>query len=104
MLGPFLEAYNRGVLGTVRWNTIDITASTWLHVTGLKGETLHVYTDTGSHAVTWTPYVLPSPWSWYKLELALPTAHASKDAAVWAVDMHTMGKGAVWVNGHMLGR
>jgi len=106
--GPFLEQWTRGLLGAITWGNTDVTNNTWLHNVGLKGESLQLWTDQGVNRVTWANYTISSPFQWYTFNLATPnptpTPTGGTDPPVWALDMHGMGKGLVWVNGYMLGR
>ncbi|XP_066382457.1 beta-galactosidase 4-like [Miscanthus floridulus] len=66
---------------------------------GLKGESLGLHTVTGSSAVEWAGPGGKQPLTWHK---ALFNAPAGSDPV--ALDMGSMGKGQMWVNGHHAGR
>jgi hypothetical protein len=66
---------------------------------GLKGEALSLYTLAGSSSVQWGTASLKQPLTWYK---ALFNAPGGNDPL--ALDMSSMGKGLMWINGQGIGR
>ncbi|KAL9254475.1 Beta-galactosidase 12-like protein [Drosera capensis] len=106
-VGVHFETWNEGVLGPVTLSglnqgTRDLTWQTWSYQIGMKGEKLGLNTLSGSYSVEWTGGGLLSqnqPLTWYKTTFDAP---AGTDPM--ALDMNTMGKGQVWVNGQSIGR
>ncbi|KAJ1433408.1 Glycoside hydrolase, family 35 [Sesbania bispinosa] len=69
---------------------------------GLKGEALNLHTVSGSTSVEWVQGSLlakKQPLTWYKTTFSTP---AGNDPL--ALDMSSMGKGQVWINGRSIGR
>ncbi|KAG2407523.1 Beta-galactosidase protein [Vigna angularis] len=69
---------------------------------GLKGEALNLNTVSGSSSVEWVEGSLlakKQPLTWYKTTFSTP---AGNDPL--ALDMISMGKGQVWINGKSIGR
>ncbi|XP_051152591.1 beta-galactosidase-like isoform X2 [Andrographis paniculata] len=105
--GLHFETWNAGVLGPVMLRglnegTRDLSKGRWSYKVGLKGETLGLNTITGSSSVEWTQGSFLSqnrPLTWYKT-----TFDAPKGDDPVALDMSSMGKGEVWVNGQSIGR
>lgn len=108
--GARFEVAPKGVRGRVYINGVDIAmvsvpGSGWKHVKGLKGEVDGVY-KVGSNQWVDSPSqsVESSGMNWYRLQFpaSLVSTFNSYDALV--LDMSSMTKGFVWVNGHNLGR
>ncbi|KAL5670375.1 hypothetical protein ACJX0J_022596, partial [Zea mays] len=103
--GDHFELWNVGVLGPVTLSGLnegkrDLSHQRWIYQVGLKGESLGLHTVTGSSAVEWAgPGGGTQPLTWHK---ALFNAPAGSDPV--ALDMGSMGKGQVWVNGRHAGR
>ncbi|KAF5735934.1 beta-galactosidase 13-like [Tripterygium wilfordii] len=77
---------------------------TWFFVNslqvGLDGEKLHVFTHKGSHSVNWTEAQRQGPaLTWYKAYFDAPEGNEPV-----VIDMKTMSKGMVWINGKSIGR
>ncbi|XP_041998877.1 beta-galactosidase-like [Salvia splendens] len=106
-VGLHYERWNEGVLGPVTLNglnagTRDLTKQKWSYKTGLRGESLSLGTVTGSSSVEWVQGSLlaqKQPLTWYKATFEAP---GGEDPL--AVDMMSMGKGEVWINGQSIGR
>ncbi|XP_058723279.1 beta-galactosidase-like [Vicia villosa] len=106
-VGLHYETWNVGVLGPVTLKglnegTRDLSKQKWSYKTGLKGESLNLHTTTGSSSVKWTQGSFLSkkqPLTWYKTTFSAP---AGNDPL--ALDMSSMGKGEIWVNGKSIGR
>ncbi|XP_068664980.1 beta-galactosidase 13-like [Aristolochia californica] len=79
--------------------TLDLSLNGWGHKVGLKGEKLRVYTQGGSHRVEWTQASGNVTLVWYKRYFDAPAGDEPL-----ALDMSSMGKGMVWVNGQSIGR
>uniref|UniRef100_A0A0D9YPE1 Beta-galactosidase n=1 Tax=Oryza glumipatula TaxID=40148 RepID=A0A0D9YPE1_9ORYZ len=103
-VGNHFENWNVGVLGPVTLSSLnggtkDLSHQKWTYQVGLKGETLGLHTVTGSSAVEWGGPGGYQPLTWHK---AFFNAPAGNDPV--ALDMGSMGKGQLWVNGHHVGR
>ena len=94
----------KGIVGKVIFNGVDVTNQKWLHRSKLTGEILQVFTDDGSKQVNWdsdlTKYANTS-LTWFK--------------AIFTVEQYSMdyslllhlvgfGRGHFYVNGVDLGR
>ncbi|KAA8538158.1 hypothetical protein F0562_027766 [Nyssa sinensis] len=69
---------------------------------GLKGEALSLHTVSGSSSVEWVEGSLlaqKQPLTWYKT-----TFNAPEGNDPLALDMNSMGKGLIWINGENIGR
>ncbi|CAN8268131.1 unnamed protein product [Cochlearia groenlandica] len=106
--GLHYETWNTGVLGPeltlkgVNSGTWDMSKWKWSYKIGTKGEDLSLHTGTRSSSVEWlkgSVVVIKQPLTWYKSSFDKPVGDEPL-----ALDMNTMGKGQVWVNGHNIGR
>ncbi|KAG7984075.1 hypothetical protein I3843_04G138800 [Carya illinoinensis] len=106
-VGLHFEKWNAGVLGPVMLKglnegTRDLSKQNWSYKIGLKGEALSLHTVSGSSSVEWVEGSLlarQQPLTWYKTSFRTPEG---SDAL--ALDMNSMGKGQIWINGHSIGR
>ncbi|XP_014516386.1 beta-galactosidase 1 [Vigna radiata var. radiata] len=106
-VGPHFERWNAGVLGPITLSGLnegrrDLTWQKWSYKVGLKGEALNLHSLSGSSSVEWLQGYLVSrrqPLTWYKTTFDAPVG-----VAPLALDMASMGKGQVWINGQNLGR
>ncbi|KAJ4831119.1 hypothetical protein Tsubulata_010635 [Turnera subulata] len=106
-VGLHFETWNAGVLGPVTLQglnagTLDLSGWKWSYKVGLKGEGFNLHTASGSASVEWAEGSLlaqKQPLTWYKTSFNAP---AGNDPL--ALDMGSMGKGQVWVNGRSIGR
>ncbi|XP_020224994.1 beta-galactosidase 1 [Cajanus cajan] len=106
-VGPHFERWNAGVLGPITLSGLnegkrDLTWQKWSYKVGLKGEALNLHSLSGSSSVEWLQGYLVSrrqPLTWYKTTFDAPAG-----VAPLALDMASMGKGQVWINGQSLGR
>ncbi|RHN64643.1 putative beta-galactosidase [Medicago truncatula] len=106
-VGVHFETWNAGVLGPVTLKglnegTRDLSQQKWSYKIGLKGETLKLPTVSGSSSVQWVQgpsLAKRQPLTWYKTAFRTP---AGNDPL--ALDMSSMGKGQVWINGRNIGR
>ncbi|KAK7310538.1 hypothetical protein RJT34_08104 [Clitoria ternatea] len=80
---------------------LDLSANTWTHKAGIKGEDFKVFTEDGSKKVKWTPLMSATPraLSWYKTRFATP-----EGTGPIAIRMTGMEKGMIYVNGKSIGR
>ncbi|OIT39414.1 PREDICTED: beta-galactosidase-like [Nicotiana attenuata] len=106
-VGLHFETWNTGVLGPVTLSglnegTRDLTIQRWSYKVGLKGESLSFHTSTGGSSVEWVEGSLLAqrqPLTWYKATFDAPEGNDPV-----ALDMVSMGKGQIWVNGEGVGR
>ncbi|OMO67301.1 hypothetical protein CCACVL1_20626 [Corchorus capsularis] len=106
-VGVHFETWNAGVLGPVTLKglnegTRDLSKQKWSYKIGLKGEALSLHTVTGSSSVEWVEgslLVKKQPMTWYKT-----TFNAPGGSEPVALDMSSMGKGQIWINGQSIGR
>ncbi|XP_059641301.1 beta-galactosidase-like [Cornus florida] len=106
-IGPHFETWNAGVLGPVSLNGLnegrrDLSWQKWSYKIGLEGEGLSLHSLSGSSSVEWIDGYLVSqkqPLTWYKTTFNAPPGNEPL-----ALDMGSMGKGQVWINGQSVGR
>ncbi|RDX81515.1 Beta-galactosidase 1 [Mucuna pruriens] len=106
-VGPHFETWNAGVLGPISLNGLnegrrDLTWQKWSYKVGLEGEILSLHSLSGNSPVEWIQGSLVSrrqPLTWYKTTFDAPAG-----SSPLALDMGSMGKGQVWLNGQSLGR
>nr|CAB3446125.1 unnamed protein product [Digitaria exilis] len=102
--GNHFESWNVGVLGPVTLSGLnegkrDLSHQKWTYQVGLKGESLGLHTVTGSSSVEWAGLGGKQPLTWHKAFFNAPAGSLPV-----ALDMGSMGKGQLWVNGHHAGR
>ncbi|CAL5373933.1 unnamed protein product [Camellia sinensis] len=106
-IGPHFETWNAGVLGPVSLNGLnegrrDLSWQNWSYKIGLKGEALSLHSLSGSSSVEWVEGSLLAQrqsLTWYKT-----TFNAPDGDEPLALDMDSMGKGQIWLNGQSVGR
>ncbi|XP_030549547.1 beta-galactosidase 5-like isoform X1 [Rhodamnia argentea] len=107
-IGSHFETWSTGILGPVTLEGLeegnkDLSWQKWLYKVGLKGESMTLYSPSSIQSVDWTRESLVSvkqqPLTWYKAYFDAPEGDEPL-----ALDMGSMGKGQVWVNGQSLGR
>ncbi|MFQ6642638.1 hypothetical protein Gotur_017234 [Gossypium turneri] len=106
-VGTHFETWNVGVLGPVTLKglnegTRDLSKQKWSYKIGLKGEALKLYTVAGSSSVEWvegSQLVKKQPMTWYKTTFDAPGGNEPL-----GLDMSSMGKGQLWINGQSIGR
>ncbi|TYI59902.1 hypothetical protein E1A91_D10G068300v1 [Gossypium mustelinum] len=106
-VGPHFETWNAGVLGPVTLNGLnegrrDLSWQKWSYKIGLKGEALNLLSLSGSSSVEWAQRSFVSqrqPLTWYKTTFNAPAGNSPL-----ALDMGSMGKGQIWINGKSIGR
>ncbi|GAU34773.1 hypothetical protein TSUD_205770, partial [Trifolium subterraneum] len=106
-VGVHFETWNVGVLGPVTLKglnegTRDLSRQKWSYKIGLEGEALKLHTLSGSTKVRWAEgslLAIRKPLTWYKTSFRTP---AGNDPL--ALDMSSMVKGQVWINGRNIGR
>lgn len=102
--GTHYESWNYGVLGPVVLNGLneggrDLSMERWTYQIGLKGEALKLHSLSGISSVEWGEATKEKPLTWYKAFFDAPEGNDPL-----ALDMSSMGKGIVWINGHNIGR
>ncbi|KAB5561359.1 hypothetical protein DKX38_006316 [Salix brachista] len=106
--GPRFETWSTGILGPVTLHGLDegrrdLTWQKWSYKVGLKGEDMNLESRKSISSVDWVQGSLVAgkqqPLTWYKAYFNSP-----KGDDPLAVDMSSMGKGQVWINGHSIGR
>ncbi|CAN6216503.1 unnamed protein product [Urochloa humidicola] len=102
--GTHYETWNVGVLGPVTLSGLnegkrDLSNQKWTYQIGLHGESLGIYSASGSSSVQWGGAAGNQPLTWHKAYFNAPAGGAPV-----ALDMGSMGKGQAWVNGHHIGR
>ncbi|XP_074353495.1 beta-galactosidase-like isoform X2 [Apium graveolens] len=106
-IGPHFGAWNAGVLGPVTLDGLnegirDLTLQNWSYKVGLNGEALSLHSQGGNSTTEWAGGSLVAqdqPLTWYKTTFDAPDG----DQPI-ALDMNTMGKGQIWINGRSIGR
>ncbi|CAN1785826.1 Beta-galactosidase 1 [Linum perenne] len=106
-VGPHFETWNAGILGPVTLNGLndgrwDLSWQKWTYKIGLKGEDMSLHSLSGSSSVEWAEGAVVSerqPLMWYKTTFSAPAGNSPL-----ALDMGSMGKGQVWINGQSVGR
>nr|KJB65167.1 hypothetical protein B456_010G082900 [Gossypium raimondii] len=107
-VGTHFETWNVGVLGPVTLKglnegTRDLSKQKWSYKQiGLKGEALKLHTVAGSSSVEWvegSQLVKKQPMTWYKTTFDAPGGNEPL-----GLDMSSMGKGQLWINGQSIGR
>ncbi|KAM7483837.1 hypothetical protein LguiB_008420 [Lonicera macranthoides] len=106
-IGPHFETWNAGVLGPVSLYGLnegrrDLSWQKWSYKVGLEGEALSLHSLSRSAPVEWIDGYLVAqkqPLTWYKTTFNAPAGNEPL-----ALDMGSMGKGQVWINGQSIGR
>lgn len=105
-VGVHYETWNTGIVGPVVLHGLDVgsrdlTWQTWSYQVGLKGEQMNLNSLEGASSVEWMQGSLlaQAPLSWYRAYFDTPTGDEPL-----ALDMGSMGKGQIWINGQSIGR
>lgn len=106
-VGVHYETMDAGILGPITLSglnggTWDLTKQKWSYKVGLKGESSGLHNFGGGSSVQWvegSSVAQKQPLSWYKTTFDAP---AGNDPL--ALDMSSMGKGQMWINGQSFGR
>ncbi|XP_059431859.1 beta-galactosidase 12-like [Corylus avellana] len=106
-IGLHFDTWNAGVLGPITLEGVndgkwDLSRWKWSHKKGLEGESLGVFSFKGTSSVRWaggSSLAIKRPLTWYKTNFETPGGNEPL-----ALDMISMGKGEVWVNGQSIGR
>ncbi|WJX09272.1 Beta-galactosidase 5 [Trifolium repens] len=106
--GIHFESWKTGITGPVLLHGLDrgqkdLTGQKWSYQVGLKGETMNLVSPNGVSSVDWVRTSLASQnqpqLKWHKAYFNAPDG-----VEPLALDMSSMGKGQVWVNGQSIGR
>ncbi|XP_023006918.1 beta-galactosidase 3-like [Cucurbita maxima] len=106
--GPHFEMREMGVLGPVAIHgldkgTMDLSRQTWSYKVGLEGEAMNLGSLSTIPAVDWvwdsSVQENTQPLTWYKAYFNAPEGDEPL-----ALDMSSMQKGQVWINGKNIGR
>ncbi|KAG6588039.1 hypothetical protein SDJN03_16604, partial [Cucurbita argyrosperma subsp. sororia] len=106
-VGLYFDTWNVGVLGPVtlkglQEGTRDMSGYKWSYKVGLRGELMNLHSVRGSNSVRWAKgkwLVEKEPLTWYRTTFITPGGNEPL-----ALDLSTMGKGQIWVNGRSIGR
>ncbi|XP_059656330.1 beta-galactosidase 6 isoform X2 [Cornus florida] len=103
--GPFLESRFAGLtkveIQCSKEGTFNFTNQEWGYQVGMLGEKLQIYNDQNLSNVAWSKTKISTnqPFTWYKTVFDRPKGNDPV-----ALDLSTMGKGEVWINGQSIGR
>ncbi|GAA0173395.1 galactosidase [Lithospermum erythrorhizon] len=107
-VGGHFESWNTGIVGPVVLYGLDqgkrdLSRAKWTYQVGLKGESMDLAFPGRFSAANWMQGSLiaqrQQPLTWHKTYFNAPDGDEPL-----ALDMSSMGKGQVWINGHSLGR
>ncbi|KAL1567927.1 Beta-galactosidase 3 [Salvia divinorum] len=107
-VGGHYESWNTGILGPVALlgldrGKLDLSWAKWTYQVGLKGEAMDLVSPNSFSSVEWMQGSLiaqkQQPLTWHKAYFEAPDGDEPL-----ALDMSSMGKGQLWVNGQSLGR
>ncbi|KDP33830.1 hypothetical protein JCGZ_07401 [Jatropha curcas] len=106
-VGVHFDTWSAGILGPVTLTglnkgTLDLTKWEWSYKVGLKGEDLDLPNPAGSASGNWVQgaqLAKNQPLTWYKTTFDAPAGNEPL-----ALDMISMGKGQMYVNGASIGR
>ncbi|KAJ9559973.1 hypothetical protein OSB04_005133 [Centaurea solstitialis] len=107
-VGMHFEARDTGILGPVSLDgldhgTTDLSTARWTYKVGLNGEMKNLISPNGISSVEWSGVSLVNraqqPLKWYKAYFDAPEGNDPL-----ALDMKSMIRGQVWINGQSIGR
>ncbi|KAK8601310.1 hypothetical protein V6N12_051147 [Hibiscus sabdariffa] len=106
-VGRHYETWKTGIIGVflngLDHGKKDLTWQKWSYQVGLKGEAMNLVSPDGVSSVEWIRVSLTAQsqqsMTWYKAYFDAPAG-----TEPLALDMRSMGKGQVWINGQSLGR
>lgn len=107
-VGGHFESWNTGILGPVVLHgldqgKLDLSWERWTYQVGLKGESMNLASPNGISTVEWMDSKIAvqdqQPLMWHKAYFDAPEGKEPL-----ALDMQSMGKGQVWINGESIGR
>ncbi|PIN14033.1 Beta-galactosidase [Handroanthus impetiginosus] len=106
--GHRFETWSTGVLGPVVLHGLDhgirdLSWQKWSYKVGLKGEAMNLASPSKASSVDWLKESFAAhkqqPLTWYKAYFNAPRGNEPL-----ALDLQSMGKGQVWINGQSIGR
>ncbi|KAM3352988.1 hypothetical protein ACQJBY_024266 [Aegilops geniculata] len=104
--GPYYEWVGAGLtsvnISGIKNGTMDLSSNNWAYKIGLEGEHYGLFEPDQGNNQRWRPQSEPpkhQPLTWYKVNVDVPQG----DDPV-GLDMQSMGKGLVWLNGNAIGR
>ncbi|GMJ15424.1 beta-galactosidase 5 [Hibiscus trionum] len=106
-VGRHYETWKTGIVGVflngLDQGKKDLAWQKWSYQVGLKGEAMNLVSPDGVSSVEWMQGSLAAQsqqsMTWYKAYFDAPEGNEPL-----ALDMRSMGKGQVWINGQSLGR
>ncbi|KAK6924429.1 Beta-galactosidase, beta-sandwich domain [Dillenia turbinata] len=107
-IGGHFETWNTGILGPVALQGLDqgkwdLSWQKWTYQVGLKGEAMNLVSPNSVSSVEWMQgsfaVQTQQPLTWHKAYFNAPDGEEPL-----ALDMGSMGKGQVWINGQSIGR
>ncbi|KAL9229534.1 hypothetical protein vseg_004991 [Gypsophila vaccaria] len=107
-VGSHYENWNTGILGLVVLEgldkgRLDLSRKKWTYQVGLKGEFMNLASPNSVSMVDWMDSKIAvqrkQPLVWHKAYFDAPEGNEPL-----GVDMNSMGKGQVWINGVSIGR
>ncbi|KAJ9183822.1 hypothetical protein P3X46_007629 [Hevea brasiliensis] len=106
-VGTRYDTWNAGVLGPVtlkglNQGLLDLSKWKWSYKIGMRGEDLGLFGSTVTSPVNWVQgpqMAKKQPLTWYKTTFDAPPGNDPL-----ALEMTSMGKGQVWINGQSIGR
>ncbi|GMI91294.1 beta-galactosidase 5 [Hibiscus trionum] len=106
-VGLHYETWKTGIQGVslhgLDQRKKDLTWQKWSYQVGLKGESMKLVSPNGVSSVEWIRGSLAArsrqSMTWYKAYFNAPRGNEPL-----ALDMRSMGKGQIWINGQSLGR
>ncbi|XAR73820.1 Beta-galactosidase [Bertholletia excelsa] len=107
-IGVHFETWSTGILGPVALRGLnqgkrDLSWAKWTYQVGLKGEIMNLVSPNAAFSVDWLKGSLVAkkqqPLTWHKAYFDAPEGNEPL-----ALDMGSMGKGQVWINGQSIGR
>ncbi|MBA0734921.1 hypothetical protein Gogos_018809, partial [Gossypium gossypioides] len=107
-VGGHFETWNTGILGPVALHGLDqgkrdLSWQKWTYQVGLKGEAMNLDSPNGILSLEWMEGSLAAqtqqPLRWHKAYFDAPEGDEPL-----ALDMESMGKGQIWINGQSIGR
>nr|CAD1830526.1 unnamed protein product [Ananas comosus var. bracteatus] len=99
LLEKRIAGVHKVVVQGLNTGTLDLSVNGWGHRVGLSGEKSGIHNEEGSSRVRWTDATSGTPITWYKRYFDAPNGNDPV-----ALDLSSMGKGLVWVNGECIGR
>ncbi|KAM7517217.1 hypothetical protein LguiA_006800 [Lonicera macranthoides] len=107
-VGLHFETWKTGILGPVVLHGVDegnrdLSWQKWTYKVGLKGEAMNLESPSGASSIEWIRGSLVNQrqqsLTWYKAYFDAPSG-----GEPLALDMRSMGKGQIWINGQSIGR